>query len=277
MSDKRRLHVDSFRGNILPLALIMMLTILMAGIGIGTVVLEGSRRAKAMDASVAAYYMADSGIERQLYEVRKNSQTVSYLNSLGGSYFNGGSWVSTGAYEPIVSKKISTVSTSSFAVIDSFDPDNLGSMPGIASILLSWEKDPSCFEPASNIEVSYAYWEIIGGVPVWPSDNQFVVLPKNGSGVFTIGPLDPNRAYRIRMKAYDCPAVNLEARLFDSAAQPKAFPGDITLGAEGTYSKATQKIAVTMPKLDVLSGLFSYVLFSECTLVKGTGSQECPP
>ncbi len=277
MLDKHGYHLKSSDGNILPLALIMMLTILMAGIGLGTVVLEGSRRAKAMDASVAAYYLADSGIERQLYEVRKNNQTVNYLNTLGGSYFNGGSWVSTGAYEPIVSKKISMVSTSSFAVIDLFDPDNLGTMLGVASMTVTWEKDPTCLAPTSNIEVSYAYWEIVGGVPEWPSDNQFVVLPKNGAGLMTVGPLDPNRAYRIRLKAFDCPAINMEVELYDAVSQPKAFPGDITLGAEGTYSKATQKISVTMPKLDVLSGLFSYVIFSECTLVKGTGVQECPP
>jgi hypothetical protein len=47
------------------------------------------------------------------------------------------------------------------------------------------------------------------------------------------------------------------------------FPGDISLGAEGTYGKASQKIVVTMPKLDVLSGLYSFVIFSECQLVKG--------
>src|SRR5579859_5313006 len=94
------LHVTRSPGSILPLALIMTLTIVLAGIGIGTVVLQGSQRAKDTDASVAAYYMADSGIERQLFEVRKNSQTVDYLNSLGDSYGNGGTWVSTGAYEP---------------------------------------------------------------------------------------------------------------------------------------------------------------------------------
>lgn len=255
----------------------MTLTILLAGLGIGSVVLEGSARARSTDASVAAYYMADSGIERQLYEVRKNNQTVSYLATLGGSYFNGGSWVSTGAYEPATGKKFTQVATSSFAVIDLFDPDNLTSPPGIGELVLTWAKDPSCTAPMSNIEVSYAYWELSGGIPQWPSDNQFVVLPKNGSGSLTVSPLDPNRAYRVRLKAFDCAAVNVNAALFDPGGAPKAFPGDITLGAEGTYSKTTQKIAVTMPKLDVLSGLFGYVIFSECTLVKGSGVQECPP
>jgi hypothetical protein len=265
------------RGNILPLAIIMTLTVLMAGIGIGNVVLQGSQQAKTTDESVAAYYMADSGIERQLYELRKNNQPLPYLNTLGGSYFNGGSWASTGALEPTTAKRYSRVATSSFEVADLFDPDNLTAPPGISSMVMTWEKDPSCIAAASNIEVSYAYWQIVGGVPQWPSDNQFVVLPKNGTGSLTVSPLDPTRDYRFRFKSYDCPAVNMVVNLYDSDGAAKPFPGDITLGAEGTYSKATQKIAVTMPKLDILSGLFSYVIFSECTLVKGSGVQVCPP
>lgn len=265
------------RGNILPLAVIMTLTILLAGIGIATVVLEGSQRAVSTDQSVAAYYMADSGIERQLFELRKNNQTAAYVNTLGGTYFNGGRWMSSGAYEPATSKKISYVATSSFAVIDLFDPDNLNAPLGIARMTVTWTKDPTCTGPQSNMEVSYAYWTVSGGVPQLPSDNQFVVQPKDGSGSLTISTLDPNSSYRVRLRAYDCPATNVVVTLGDSGGAQVAFPGDITLGAEGTYGKATQKIAVTMPKLDVLSGLFGFVIFSECTLVKGTGIQTCPP
>ncbi len=265
------------RGNILPLALIMTLTILLAGIGIGTVVLEGSQRARATDASVGAYYMADSGIERQLYEVRKNSQTLAYVNTLGGSYFNGGSWASTGGLESATVKRFQEVSTSSFAVVDIFDPDNLTTPPGIARMDITWTKDPSCPLPQSKIEVTYGYWDLSGGVPQFPSDNQYVVLPKDGSGSISLASFDPNSAYRVRLKASDCAAQDVLVSLYDAGGAPKAIPGDITLAAEGTYGGASQKIAVTMPKLDVLSGLFSFVLFSECTLVKGTGIQECPP
>ncbi|MFZ2803729.1 MAG: hypothetical protein WA001_00750 [Patescibacteria group bacterium] len=265
------------RGNILPLALIMTLTILLTGIGIATVVLEGSQRAVNTDQSVAAYYMADSGIERQLYEVRKDNQTAAYVSTLGGSYFNGGSWVSSGSYLPTTSKKFSYVATSSFAVIDLFDPDDLSSKPGISKMTVTWAKDPSCAGPQSNIEVSYAYWTIVGGVPQLPSSNDYVVLPKNGTGTITVNTLDPNSSYRVRLKASDCAAINVNVALADASGNPKAFPGDLTLGAQGTYGAASQKIAVTMPKLNVLSGVFSFVIFSECTLVKGSGVQTCPP
>ena len=251
----------------------MTLIILLAGVGIGVVVLEGSRRAAEIDQSVSAYYMSDAGIERQLYEIRKNNQTVDYAGHLGTTYPNGSKWVSTGVLEPTQSKSFTTVSTSSFAVLDLFDPDNISTPPGIKTVVLRWDNDPACGMPA-RVEVSYAYWFISGGVPQFPTD--FVVLPKDISRNLTVT-LDPSQFYRIRIKAYDCPAKNTVVTFFDNGGAPKPYPGDITLSAEGTYQKATQKIAVTMPKLDVLSGVFGYVIFSECQLLKGTGSPTCPP
>ena len=262
-------------GNILPLALIMMMILLMGGIGIGIVVMEGSKRAAESNDSVTAYYLADSGVEKQLYEIRKNNQTLAYVNTLGGTYFNGGRWVSTGGLEQPVSKTITQVTTSSFAVLDLFDPDNVSTALNITQMRLTWAKDPGCGGPVSNMEVSYAYWDVIAGVPQFPTDNQFVVVPKNGTGSLVVV-LDANKRYRIRLKTSDCPAINVTAAFFNSAGAQIPYPGDITLSAEGTYQAATQKIAVTMPKLDVLSGVFSYVLFSECTLVKGTGATVCP-
>lgn len=264
-------------GNILPLALIMTFTILLASIGIGAVVLEGSQRAQITDQSVSAYYMADSGIERQLYAVRKQNQSLNDLALLGGQYVHGGSWISTAALEQATFKKISYISTSSFAVIDLFDPDNLTIPSGITRMQIIWSTDPACV-PASTMEVSYGYWKLEGGVPTLPDDTTYVVLPKNGSGSLLVDGLDPSSSYRIRLRAFDCPAVNVSVSVFDAQNQPKSFPGDVALGAEGTYGKATQKIAVVMPKLDVLSGIFGYVIFSECSLVKDPNQpQICPP
>ena len=88
--------------------------------------------------------------------------------------------------------------------------------------------------------------------------------------------LDPNHAYRIRLRAVNGTATNVTVQVYRGGTLV-AFPGDITLGAEGTYGRATQKITVTMPKLDVLSGLYSFVVFSECQLLKGVGgSPTCP-
>ena len=71
--------------------------------------------------------------------------------------------------------------------------------------------------------------------------------------------LDPTRGYRMRVRARDADAEHLViSATRGGVAVP--FPGNITLGAEGTFGKATQKITVSMPKSDVLSGVFSFVI-----------------
>lgn len=269
-------------GNILPFALIMTLTILMAGIGIGTVVLEGVQRAKNTDESVGAYYMADSGVERQLFEIRKNSQTLSYVNGLDEAtpptYPGGLSWKSTGGLEAPVSKTIPSVATTSFAVLDLFNPDDLAAKPGIGRAVITWADGPCVPAAPSTIEASYAYWDLSGPLPEWPSDNQYVVLPKSAAHTLDITPLDVNKAYRLRLRFFGCSAANVSVATYaGDGVTVKSFPGDITLSAEGTFGRATQKIAVTMPKQDVLSGLFGYVIFSECTLYKGEGAAPACP
>lgn len=256
----------------------MTTTILIAGMGISTVVLQGIKRAKDTDASVGAYYMADSGVERQLFEIRKNSQTLDYVATLNAAtaptYPGGQSWKSTANLEPgISSKTFSAVATSSFAVLDLFDPDQLTTLPGIVRVHLAWDPDPAC--PVARVEAGYGSWDLTG-VPTWPTDNQYTIVPKSALA-FDVTPLDPNKAYRLRIRAYDCPIKNLVVTTYDGGGAVKPFPGDITLSAEGTFGKTTQKIAVNMPKQDVLSGLFGYVLFSECTLYKGEGvAPVCP-
>lgn len=258
----------TIRGNILPLALMMTFTILLAGLGIGIVVLEGSQRARDTDQSVSAYYMADSGVERQLFEIRKRSQTLAYVASISSGYPNAGAWVSTAGLEQTTQKVVPVISDSNFSVVDLFEPDNLGASANIDEIRVSWTG-------GTQMELGYAQWTS-GATVLWPSDDAFVIR-FGFSPSMSVAGLDPTRAYRIRLKAVNGTATNAIITVYRGGViQP--FPGDITLGAEGTYGKATQKIAVTMPKLDVLSGLYSYVVFSECELLKGLpGSPVCPP
>lgn len=269
-------------GSILPLALMMTLTILLASIGIGTVVLEGVKRAKDTDDSVGAYYMADSGVERQLYEIRKLNTTLAGVNALSAAtppvYPGGLSWKSTGGLESPTIKSIPSVATSSFAVLDLFNPDDLTTTPGVGVIQITWTDGVCAPAIPSVLEASYASWDLTG-TPKWPSDNQYSIVAKNSSHTLTLTPLDVNKAYRLRLRFSDCPASNVTISTFAAdGVTAVGFPGDMTLSAEGTFGRATQAISVIMPKQDVLSGIFSYVIFSECTLYKDqTGTAPvCP-
>lgn len=258
----------------------MTLTILMAGIGIGTVVLEGSRRSVETDQSVSAYYMADSGVERQLYEVRKNDKTAAQLAGLNENYPNQGSWSFFGGYATTTQKTYDSVATSSFEVVDLFNPDNV-SAAGVARVELAWTSGADCGAQTAQIEAGYSLLDFTGATPfdfkicranLVPADPNCAVAGQT----MTLA-LDPTKNYRVRLRALTCTASNLAASTFDAVGLSKGFPGDVTVSAEGTYGKATQKIAVTMPKTNVLSGVFSFVIFSECTLIKGLGTPVCPP
>jgi len=262
------------RGNILPLAIIMTTMVLLAGIGIGTVVLQGSQRAVETDQSVSAYYMADSGIERQLYEVRKKDATAASLATIPKTtYPNSGTWSYFGGFATTSTKSVSSIATSSFEVLDIFDPDNV-SAAGVDHVMVAWNDGSDCGAQYAGMEVGFAEWTISGS-SLTPSDSYTIVRSMAGSSLLTV-PLDVAKAYRIRMRALTCTASNVTAQAYDALNVPKGFPGDVTLASEGTYGKATQKIGVTMPKTNVLSGIFSYVIFSECTLLKGTGTPTCP-
>lgn len=258
--------VNRIPGNILPLALLMTLMILLAGVGIGSIVLEGSRRAKDTDDSIQAYYMADAGVERQLFEIRKRNQTLSYISTLSSNYPNG-FWVSTAGIEQSMQKVFPRVTETDFSVVDLFDPDKLEAAASIDEVRVSWGG-------GANMEVGYAHWTS-GAIVVWPDTDSFVIR-FGFAPAMSVNGLDPSKAYRLRLRAVNGVANNLTLSVYRGGVQ-QPFPGDITLGAEGTYGKTTQKIAVTMPKLDVLSGLYSYVVFSECELLKGVpGVPACP-
>src|SRR5690349_20883476 len=138
-------------GNILPLALLLTFMMLLAGIGIGTVVLEGSMRAKDTDESVSAYYMADSGIERQLYEIRKNNASLPDVASISSEYPNAGLWVSTAALEQSMQKVIPVIPEHDLSVIDIFEPDNLSAAANTDMVRISWTG-------SGQIDAGYAQW-----------------------------------------------------------------------------------------------------------------------
>lgn len=254
-------------GNILPLALIMTFIVLLTAIGIGTVIFENVQRARDTDESVAAYYMADSGIERQLFEIRHRQQTVASVAAVSSTYPNGGRWFSRGELTTVSEKTIVAIPANDFGVLDIFDPDQLDAGGGIDALEISWDG-------GGPLEIGYAAWT--SGDPVlWPDDHVFVSQLFFGP-LATITGLNPNHAYRIRLRALQADAHNVKigGRL---AGASQAFPDQITLSVEGTYGKATQGITVSMPKSDVLSGLYSYVVFSECQLIKGLGTVPlCP-
>jgi hypothetical protein len=258
-------------GNIVALALILTATILIIGIGVGTVVLQGLEQSRNMDKSVAAYYMANSGIELQLFGIRKDRRTLAEMSSAANSYPNGTSWESTTGYEAKGVKSISYLPEEELAFIDLFDADDISSSSNAAKVIIAWQSGDDCGTKVPEFEAAYAAWEFTAGGVTWPLDSNYTIWPFNPVSPMEISPLNPSEAYRLRLRPFNCSVKDVKITMYDAANNLLDYPGDIVLGSEGTYEGTTQKLSVSMPRQDILSGIFSYIVFSQEQLCKKVG------
>lgn len=260
----------SLQGNIVALALILTSAILIAAIGVGIVVMQGSVQSRTMDKAVAAYYMANSGIELQLFGIRKDNRTLTEMAAASNIYPGGTSWESTTALEQTGVKTISYLPEEELAFLDLFDPDDLSSSVNAAKIRISWTNGTDCVSETPQFEAAYAEWEFSGGGVTWPAAENYTLTPFQTSPMEITG-LDPNKAYRLRLRPFNCSVQDVQITLYDSLDAQIDYPGDIVLGSEGTYEGTAQKLTVSMPRQNVLSGIFSYIIFSQEQLCKKVG------
>jgi len=279
-ADGRR-QVRNLSGNIVAMALILTTALLVAGIGIGIVAMEGSARAKEADNAVAAYYMANSGVEMQLYAIRKDNRSLAYVATASSSYPGATKWISTTGFEKSTIKTFALVPKEQFVFIDLFDPDNIAATSSVSKVVISWDLDPTdcILGVPPDMEVGFAEWQFSGGGVTWPDASaDYTILPFTASPMTITAPtIDPTKAYRMRLRPFKCNASNVNIRMYDSLGAPLNYPGDITLGSEGTYGQTTQKLTVSMPRQNILSGIFSYIVFSQEALCKKVGAAgACP-
>lgn len=262
------------QGNILPLALIVTATILIAGMGLATIVLDSIRRSADNDAAMLAYYAADGGVERQLYAIRKQFTTVTSTQLLTSTFSNGAMWnAANSTYLQASMKFFPTTPSTSLQILDLYDPDNLNLAGDVGRVDWSWSAGTDCQGGSPpEVELGYAQW--LAGGSVLPQ-SYTVVRGLTSGGMTTI--LDPAKGYRLRFRPKQCTADNLTILTYDGGGVSVNVPGDISVGAIGSYKKATQALTVRMPRQDVLSGVFSFAVFSECQLIKDPSNPAACP
>lgn len=283
------LKVKIEKGNVLLLALLVMAGIMTAALGISAIILNEIKQARNIDFSTVAYYAAESGVEQALYKLRKEDALLacpsgecdpsgfcsagdreSCLRS-NGDLSNQSSWTRT-----VTDKEwqiYGTIKKDESLQVDLYDPEG-GTAAGVESIKIEWT--PQCVSPAaSTIEVGYISWDPAVGWSV-SSEQRFkysaLVSPVINNG-FT-----STKSYRLRIKAIFCDISNLVVTAWgnDNAEAPqKEIPARIVLNSIGEYGTLRQAIRMTMPRKSPMSGLYDYVLFSECSLVKGE-EVTCP-
>ncbi len=244
-----------------------MSSILLAGMAAGSLVLTGIRTARDADAAQVAYYAAESGNERALYEIRKlgvSPRTLARTETLA----NGASYQRDIVQEaaPI----FTTIPENSVSELVLYDPAGSPPSGGVASVKISW--DASCAPNLSVLELSSVTFR--PGEGWMPGITQFRYA-NPGPVTYTLP--DPGaQGARLRIRAERCDAVNVRIDAFDLNNTPVAFPDRAAIVSTGAYQGTRQASQVVAPTVTTLSGIFDFVLFSECDIAKGGAAPSCP-
>jgi hypothetical protein len=296
---KLQLKIKNYKvenGNVLLLALLVMAGIMTAALGIGAIILNEIRQARDIDFSTVAYYAAESGVEQALYKIRKEDALLgcptgacdvngycSSGDSCAGDIVNGvSSFRNTldnqSSWSRIITDKegqiYGKIDKDNSMQVDLYDPEGTAAA-GVESIKIEWT--PQCAAPGdvSMIEVSYIGWDPAVG---WSAatEQKFKYSAPESPAVINV--FSNTKSYRVRIKALYCDVSNVRVTAWGSenaGNPPISIPARIILTSTGQYGTLRQAVKMIMPRKSPMSGLYDYVLFSECSLVKGEAA-TCP-
>lgn len=270
------------------MALLVMGGVLVVSASLGTISVLNLRQARVVDDAVVAFAAAESGAEQTLYQIRRVGASSSALNgspdhddsaSLSGVPLgNGARW----------SRTLDSTETTVFAAIPKdrsyevvlWDPERPADPAGVESLSFSW--DDAC-GGTSGLEVLAAGWDPaasggFGGGVAFHGDSPALtflrVTPRVIDNDFLAG-----RAYRVRLRAKTCDVFNLAVTGWaaDNAGGLQVpIPSRLAVESVGTYGSARQAMELRLPRLQPLSGAFDFVIFSQCSLLKGVTGVSCP-
>ena len=291
----KRLNVNMEKGNVLLLALLVMAGIMTAGLAIGAIILNEIRQARNIDFSVVAYFAGESGVEQALYKIRKEDAALSCPTGtcdasgycglgepcagdiVGGRSVFSGVLGNQSSWSRIITDKEAQVygkikKNETFQV-DLYDPEG-GTAAGVKSLKIDWTS--TCSPDTSMLEVGYIAWNPATG---WSTATEQRFKYSSALKPVIMNVFSNVKSYRVRIKAFYCDVSNLTITAWgnnDAGAPSVPIPARIVLNSTGTYSYLRQAVKMTMPRKSPMSGLYDYVLFSECSLVKGEPSPDCP-
>jgi hypothetical protein len=276
------------RGSVLLLALLIMSGVLIVGASLGTISVLNLRQSRVIDDSVVAFAAAESGAEQTLYQLRRAGTSTSTLNDFdadtSGADVSGPPLTAGGRW----SRDIVASETTIFASIPKdrsyevvlWDPEAPATPAGVESLTFAW--DDAC-GGTSGLEVLATGWDptAIGGFSpsiAFHGDSPALtflrLVPKVIDNDFSAA-----RAYRVRLRAKVCDIFNLAISAYsadDAGGTQVPIPSRIAVTSSGTYASAKQAMELRLPRLQPLTGVFDYVIFSQCSLLKGVSGGVCP-
>ncbi|MBU1029197.1 hypothetical protein KKE28_03275, partial [Patescibacteria group bacterium] len=154
-----------------------------------------------------------------------------------------------------------------------FDPDAPAIATNINRVEVDWSD--SC-GGCSVLRASVVSW-LPGGQVTWTEnvarfDNPFEFV--GGMATLSLGPAI--KLYKLRLRAKNAALEDVTIRAYDALGNRQPVPGQIRIDLTGQHIDTRRRLIATMPRGAPLSGIFDFVIFSECSLVKGGRPISCP-
>lgn len=277
-------------GTIILIAVMIMATLLTAGLGTGTLVINIINQSASIDYSISAYYAAESGIEKNLYMIRKDDY-VPDLKIFGSEpditdsqIFNSGETLQAQYDLSAVNGKdeiVFDLKEGQEYVVDIFDPNisayefvGYQGEPNKPIVSLSLAGDRNALNTVT-LQITIVSWS--QGEFYAPSAViKTIQGASESSTTFSITPpinVSAAHSHKVRFRVFDGDLENLRLSAADSGNGDLIVPGVYVLVSKGSYpnvssKKATQVLSVEMPILEPAYGLFNYVIFSEGDITK---------
>ena len=265
-------NINNKKGQVILIALLVMAVILVVALAIGTLMVRELRMAGNIDRSVTAYFAAESGLEEELWKVRKNPpmDTIPYGEDLT---IEGARWDLTKSEAPeeeFTNKDLerdkseqiyfpySDLSMVKSVKFTQWTPEPPATISWLEYRVISWPKaikfDPSKIETKEGLLDDPDFG---GGVCI--NLDQDLPTITNYDHIFRFKPLHGGATYSlIGYSDIGCTPGNEE----------NIGGGKLELPSTGTYQATKRGLSIVFYPKPPLHGIFDYVLFSDESIVK---------
>lgn len=256
-------------GTVLLLALVIMSGVVISSVGLSSLILSSLQQSRIIDSASIAYYAAETGAEEVLFKMRRDPAIVPATQTVASpqALTNNATWTRTVTdREKVI--YVGTVPRDSFTEIALYDPDAPTTAQNLELAEVTWTD--AC-AGCSVLLGTLVGWTS-GGPIVWDPNAATQRIPWDADGAeFS---LDGNKLYRLRLSAKNAALENVQVKAYAGGLLAD-MPGRVKIDSQGTFAGVRQRLTVTLPRQPPLSGIFDFVVFSECSLVK-SGVVSCP-
>jgi hypothetical protein len=254
-------------GTVLLLALLIMTSVIISSAGLGSLILNSLQQTRAIDNSIIAYYAAETGIEDALYRARRLEVLPPDVadRTLSGPTRWSRTVVTT---ESVL---YAAIPENSLYEVALFDPDNEALGLGIKVVKIAWDLD--CDPACPTLSATLVGWQPQNPI-IW--DPNAIVYKFTGSDA--VLSVDPSKLFKLRLRAEHnaLNGVRIQAFLDDAQTQPAPLPGRLRITSTGEHVGTRQRVIVSVPRRTPLSSVYDFVIFSDCSIVKGGAGISCP-